>query len=221
MVPAPLAEEAKPRPPAPLVEPPREEDAARERLYRESVEAKAVARALRTRLSDERTALAASLAAAEGREREVIEIDPATLQLALGRVDLKTDLSGGQYSGQVMIDGYAGERSMSETAAAITIRILAGEDPMKTLAIRDGLRAVVGALATAEDVDMQYRYYGTVATRLASASFFGRWRASMSPLCQKAQVSSGPDAGSWDPEDRESRFHATALMTLTLIECAR
>jgi len=72
--PAPVVEAKEPQPqPAPAAEaPPPKDDAAREQVYRDAVEAKARARALRTQLSEQRTALAASLAAAEGPQRDVL-----------------------------------------------------------------------------------------------------------------------------------------------------
>jgi len=73
-VPVPVAEgPGQPEPePSPVVEVPPKEDTAREETYHDAVEAKARARALRTRLGDERTALAGSLAAAEGPQRDVL-----------------------------------------------------------------------------------------------------------------------------------------------------
>ncbi len=131
-----------------------------------------------------------------------IDVNLGPLQHVLGRLEKRT-----------WFDGTA------ETAATISIRILGGQEPLKTPAIREGLRTIAAALPTTAGV--QYWYQGAVATRLASQSYFGRWRASVSPLCLKTQVASGPDAGSWSPEDGEPRCQATALMTLTLIECAK
>jgi len=70
------------------------------------------------------------------------------------------------------------------------------------------------------DLNFYYWYYGTLAVYQYGGRAWEDWNPAVRDVLISLQVNEGPNAGSWDPNDKWGRFggrlYSTALATLTL-----
>jgi hypothetical protein len=113
------------------------------------------------------------------------------------------------------------ERGEAMTAAAMSGRLLLGQDPKTTPALNAGADLLVERLPrwVPGSVDAVYWYFGTAALCQLGGPRWDEWRASM-PVVLVTQCSEGPAAGSWDPigvwDEVGGRVFVTALHAMTL-----
>jgi len=122
---------------------------------------------------------------------------------------------------------FPAERSESMTAAGMWIRLLAGEDPGVSEAVRKGAKLCAGKPPSwnPEDgsIDMYYWHFGTLALFQVGGEEWRTWSARMKAAVVPHQHAPGSGArtGSWDPIGPwgltdGGRIYSTALMTLCL-----
>jgi len=159
-----------------------------------------------------------------------LEVDRAAYQGALAWIDKMTDPDTGAVGYIVrggvsarpegMQDRFPAERTQAMTAAGVLTRLLCGEDPATSEAIRKGLARCGGKPPVWDpqdgSVDLYYWYLGALAfSRSGDAAWLG-WRDALAAALEKGQR---PD-GSFDPADAwgrdGGRVYATAVGALCL-----
>ncbi|MFQ5844449.1 MAG: hypothetical protein ACE5JG_05605, partial [Planctomycetota bacterium] len=139
-----------------------------------------------------------------------------------GGLDVDPDALEG---GRMWLADRAVLRSAREAAAALLGRILLGEDPRESPAIRElaarCLRSPPAWKREDPSVDMEYWQLATLGLFQVGGSAWRRWNQAMAGAVLTGQQpkGSGSNAGSWDPVGRSrdgGRVSSTALMTLCL-----
>ncbi len=131
-----------------------------------------------------------------------------------------------------MIDRFPGDKSEAMTAVGLVTRLLIGEDPRRSDALKKGADLLKATPPVWDldrgSIDFIYWYYGARAALGIGGALYDRWE----PALRKALVSSQRRdtdlcgyEGSWDPlgpwGPDGGRVYATALGALTLETLAR
>lgn len=119
---------------------------------------------------------------------------------------------------------FPAEYSESMTAAGVLVRIMSGEDPASSDAIKKGAKLLTACPPRWDPprLDYYYWYYGTLAMHQVGGSQWKSWEASMKKAILKSQIrdESSCKHGSWDPIDawgeEGGRVYSTALLTMCL-----
>jgi len=175
------------------------------------------------------------LVALKGGRFAGLRVDDAVLAGGRGWLERHTDAATGRtayddacrlWRPAELADRFPASKSEAMTAAGIWCRILLGEDPRTSDAIRKGV-GLCAALPPAWNekdgsIDMNYWYWGTCALFQVGGDSWKRWNTAMlaALLDHQHPDGAGAKAGSWDPVGvwgRDGgRVYATALMTLCL-----
>ena len=166
-------------------------------------------------------------------------VDPGAFEGARAWLDKVTDPEFGQVGYNMpggssarpagLQDKFPPEKTQSMTASGILTRILIGEDPRNSVAIRKGADLCLALPPTWNadrgTIDMYYWYHGTMAFRRIGGVRWNRWQSSLvkALLANQFAAETGARTGSWDPMGPwgpdGGRIYATALMTLCLETC--
>lgn len=105
------------------------------------------------------------------------------------------------------------------TAEALFCQQMLGY-PRESPASRESVEYLMKNSPRLSELNFYYWYYGTLAMYQYGGRPWQDWNESVRDLLVSQQVENGPDAGSWDPNDRwgrnGGRLYSTALATLTL-----
>jgi hypothetical protein len=113
-----------------------------------------------------------------------------------------------------------GERiSRAMTAEALACRQFLGLSPHSPTSGEAGDH-LLGELPGTGPANLYYWYYGTLAMYQLQGTYWDQWARALQPTLLAGQHTSGPLAGSWDPNTRwdsyGGRVYSTALATLCL-----
>ena len=165
-----------------------------------------------------------------------LTVDPEAFKGARAWVEIATEPNFGQV-GYVEKGGpparlarhkdrFPWEKTASMTAAGIFIRIVAGEDPKVSEAIKRGSWLCVDLPPkwNPEDgsIDMYYWHWGTLAMFQMGGTEWRKWNEAMVDAIVKHQHPKGVGSrtGSWDPlcawGEEGGRVYSTALLTMCL-----
>jgi hypothetical protein len=143
-----------------------------------------------------------------------------------GRVGYVTRGSGPARSMEV-VDRFPASKSESLTAAGMLLRILMGEDPAKSDAVRKGAELVRRLPPvwnpTDGSIDMYYWYYGTLAMFQVGGEAWRGWSSALTSQVARGQRLDGDACsfkGSWDPVDPWGREGGRVYSTALLAMCA-
>lgn len=105
------------------------------------------------------------------------------------------------------------------TAEALFCQQMLGY-PRESEASRESIEFLMSNSPRLSEMNFYYWYYGTLAMYQYGGRPWQDWNAAVRDLLVSEQVQNGPNAGSWDPNDRwgrnGGRLYSTALATLTL-----
>ena len=105
------------------------------------------------------------------------------------------------------------------TAEALFCQQMLGY-PRESPASQESVNYLMKNSPRLSELNFYYWYYGTLAMYQYGGRPWQDWNESVRDLLVSQQVENGPDAGSWDPNDRwgrnGGRLYSTALATLTL-----
>jgi hypothetical protein len=105
------------------------------------------------------------------------------------------------------------------TAEALFCQQMMGY-PRESPSSRESVEYLTKNSPRLSELNFYYWYYGTLAMYQYGGRPWQDWNESVRDLLVSQQVQNGPDAGSWDPNDRwgrnGGRLYSTALATLTL-----
>ena len=166
-----------------------------------------------------------------------LTIDAAAFDGARAWIEKMTDSDSGRVGYQLRgtgparpadrVDAFPGEKSEALTAIGVLLRVLLGEDPASSDAVRKGAALMV-ALPPVWDVkdgsiDLYYWQFGALAMSQLGTAAGEAWRAALSKaLIEHQRADGGPCAfqGSWDPIDPwgpdGGRVYMTAMAALAL-----
>jgi len=121
-------------------------------------------------------------------------------------------------------DRFPAEKSQSMTAAGVLMRILLGDDPHKTEAIKKGASLCIEfpPMWDGGSIDMYYWRYATLALYQIGGHDWRRWSRRMNRVATRTQhgPAAGSRSGSWPPAGAwggdGGRVYATSMMLLCL-----
>jgi hypothetical protein len=167
-----------------------------------------------------------------------LTVDPEAFKGARAWVENATDPNFGQVGyvtrgGPVARlerhrDRFPPEKSCSMTAAGIFVRIVAGEDPRVSEAIRRGGDLCCDRYGVPTwnpetgSIDMYYWYWGSLAFFQVGGVHWRKWNEAMVEAVARHQqpAGSGSRTGSWDPLDPwgpdGGRVYSTAMLTMCM-----
>ncbi|MFG0320626.1 MAG: hypothetical protein ACF8XB_25360 [Planctomycetota bacterium JB042] len=164
-----------------------------------------------------------------------LEVDPAAFQGAMRLTDEMTDdetwrtgyqRRGGFSSRDVGMEERWPEASTEAmTAVGMMARLLTGEDPDESAALKGGAARLRDRLPEWDEangtIDYSYWYYGTLAMSWIGGDGWDRWSGALAEAVERTQREDGCARGSWDPQfdpwgHAGGRVYATALLTLAL-----
>ncbi len=127
-------------------------------------------------------------------------------------------VSGGNHQG--LASYRPGEElSRSMTAEALACRQFLGL-PRDSSTAREAGDFLLGELPGEGQPNLYYWYYGSIAMYQLQGNYWKRWSEALQKTLLSTQRTSGPLAGSWDPNTRwdgyGGRIYSTALATLCL-----
>jgi hypothetical protein len=164
-------------------------------------------------------------------------IDAAALDGARAWIEKMTDPTSGRVGYQQRgtsparpadrVDAFPGDRSESLTAIGVLLRVLLGEDPESSDAVKKGaaLMVTLPPAWNAKDgsIDLYYWQFGALAMAQLGTAAGEAWRAALSKALVEHQRADGEPCGfqgSWDPIDPwgpdGGRVYMTAMAALAL-----
>jgi hypothetical protein len=150
-----------------------------------------------------------------------MKVDPAAFDGARAFLDASTDAS----TWRVGAAGAPGQEEETSTAIAMLSRILLGEDPDVSPALRSGADRLLGRLpkwdVKAGTIDFRYFHFGMLAMYQMGGADWTEWERSIKTTLIDSQRQDGDEVGSWDPQHdpwtlRRGRVASTALAALGL-----
>jgi HEAT repeat protein len=170
--------------------------------------------------------------------RAGLDVDPGSLRGALAWVDKMTEPDYGRTGYQQRggppartneaLSAFPGEKSESLTAAAVLVRLDAGQNS-KTEPVLLKSAALIGKCpprwAADGSIDFYYWALGAQALHRVGGPTWDAWRASLvgALVPHQERAAAGCARGSWNPEDPWSpsggRIYSTSMAILALEEC--
>jgi len=122
------------------------------------------------------------------------------------------------------VDRFPPDKSQAMTAAGILTRMLGGQDPRRSEAIRKGVRLCLDLEPHWDEesgrIDLYYWLVGTMAMYRVGGAEWRRWNAALADAVVPHQRTESAAAGSWDPAGawgpEGGRVVATSMMALAL-----